>query len=74
MEYPDEKCLHDLFISAAKLTPKRLAIVDGPVRLSMGQVDVLSDRLCSHLMAIGIQTGEVVGIFMERSWQYMVRS
>ena len=65
-------CLHELFREQVTRTPEALAVV-GPRRtLSYAELDRESDRLAGHLVQLGLGTDDTVGLFMEKSCDYVV--
>ena len=71
-DYPQELCLHDLFYAQARRTPAAVAIVDGDHQYTYAEVDDLSEKLARMLVEAGAGPDKVVGIFMERSAEYVV--
>eukprot|EP00808_Paulinella_micropora_P008434 g40601.t1 len=72
MDYPHDKCLHDLFTEQAKLTPDRTALIaaDG-TKMTFQEVDNLTDKLAVYLRRVGVSTKRpVVAIYMERRVEY----
>lgn len=71
--YPDEACLHDLFWAQAAKTPKAIAVVDGKKTMTYEELDEATDRLGAWLRTTHkIVPDAVVGIFMERSAEYVI--
>ena len=56
--------LADLFEVVADAYPERLALVAGAVRLTYGELDRRANRLAHHLLAIGVEPGDHVGIYV----------
>jgi amino acid adenylation domain-containing protein len=52
--------------------PHRLAVVDGTTRLTYGELDCQSNQLAAHLQAMGAAPESCVGLFLERSPQFVV--
>jgi long-chain acyl-CoA synthetase len=50
----------------------REAVVDGPVRLTYGEVDRLCSNLAASLRRLGVNKGDRVAILMPNSWEYAV--
>ncbi len=73
--YPSEACLQDLFWAQARATPDAVALEDPAEAVSMTyrELDALTDRLAAELFhAHGVRPNSVVGIFMERSAEYVI--
>lgn len=64
--------LHGLFAKQARRQPNAIALVDGDVRLTYRELDLLSNRLANHLLRYRIQPGEAVGILLEKCYEYVV--
>ncbi|MGH3088477.1 MAG: amino acid adenylation domain-containing protein, partial [Rubrobacteraceae bacterium] len=64
--------LHQLFERQAKLAPDAPAIADDNHRLSYRELDRLTDLLASRLRGAGTKTDSAVGIYMERSVEYVI--
>jgi amino acid adenylation domain-containing protein/thioester reductase-like protein len=65
-------CLHELFEEQARRSPSALAVEDVRGGLTYGELDRRAGLLASHLRDAGIGPEEVVGVYMERSAQYIV--
>jgi acyl-CoA synthetase (AMP-forming)/AMP-acid ligase II len=63
--------LADLFESVADVVPDRLALVCGGRRLTYAQLDARANRLAHHLLALGIQPGEHVGVHLYNATEYL---
>ncbi|XP_039300786.1 tyrocidine synthase 2-like [Nilaparvata lugens] len=67
--YDSQGCLHDMFRRQARKTPNNRAVV-GWARFKT--LDYESDCLAVKLGQCGVGVNTVVGILMDRSWQYVV--
>ncbi|AVZ74465.1 non-ribosomal peptide synthetase [Streptomyces lunaelactis] len=59
--------VHELFAQWAARTPDAVALVDGGVQLTYGDLDRRSHQLAHHLREHGVGPGVMVGLSMERS-------
>jgi len=67
------KCVHELFVAQALMSPSATAVVDEKEELTYGRLHRLSDELGAHLRRqYGCIPEEVSGIFMERCAAYVV--
>lgn len=66
-DYPAHKTIHQLFQEQATRTPDALAIRDGDNRLTYREVEDSANRLAHFLLTLGVQSGEPIGIYLERS-------
>jgi len=65
--YPQEQCLHQLFMAQAAKTPDAVAIVHEASELTYAELDRRSNRLAHHLRGLGIGPETIVGLCVERS-------
>jgi amino acid adenylation domain-containing protein len=66
-EYPDTKCLHQLFEQQVKLTPDAVAIVYDKQQLTYAELDRQANQLANYLIDLGVSIETFVGICVERS-------
>lgn len=67
-----DACLHELFEEQARRTPWAPAIVDPQISLTYEELDRRSELLAGHLRGLGIGPDEVVGVYMERSAEFVI--
>ena len=60
------------FVRQAEQTPDAVAIVDVKGELTYRQLNEQANQLAAYLQAHGVQAGDLVGIFLERSAQAIV--
>jgi len=65
--YPRERCLHELISQQAALRPEATAALFADQRLSYAELEARSNRLARHLQARGVERGQRVGIYLDRS-------
>jgi amino acid adenylation domain-containing protein len=56
----------------AAVAPDRLAVVDGTARLTWADLECQANRLAAHLRVAGAGPERCVGLFLERSAQFVV--
>jgi amino acid adenylation domain-containing protein len=66
-DYPREACVHQLFEAHAAAASDRVALVDGGLRLSYGELDRRANQLAHHLQGLGVGASMPVGICLDRS-------
>ena len=71
--YAQEVCLHELFERRAAESPLDLAVVSGEERLTYDELDRRANRLARHLRALGVGSGDLVAVLLDRS-PHMVSS
>jgi amino acid adenylation domain-containing protein/non-ribosomal peptide synthase protein (TIGR01720 family) len=65
-------CVHELFAQQADRTPAAIAVVLADQQLSYGELDRRSSQLARHLMALGMNPEERVGLCVEPSLEMVV--
>ena len=71
MPHP-EFTLHDLLRNAVERDPEKVAIVDGGAEYTYGDLDRQSNSLGAALVEAGVEKGDRVGVYMEKSWEAIV--
>ena len=64
--------LHHLLRSAAEAYAERVAVRDGSRSVTYGQLDTWSNRVAHQLIALGVERGDRVGIYLEKSLESIV--
>lgn len=64
--------LHERFAVQARQTPGNVALYYRNGSITYAELEARSDRLAGHLRAQGIRGGSAVGLYMERSIDYVV--
>lgn len=67
VEYPREKCVHELFTEQAKRTPDKIALVAGNKKYTYREIDKKSDALAQKLINSGVEKQNVVGAYLDRT-------
>ncbi len=69
-----DTCIHDLFAAQAELTPGALAVVCPTTNLSLTYQELhqRSNQLARYLIDLGVGSGSIVGIFLDRSIDMVV--
>lgn len=70
--YARERCLHELFEITAENKPHHVAIECGGISLTYGELNSRANRLARYLIASGVRTEDLVGIYLERSIDLVV--
>ncbi len=66
-EYPDNRCLHQLFEDQVERSPDAPAVRSGVIELSYRELDDQAGRLARHLRSLGVGPEVAVAIFLQRS-------
>ena len=65
-------CLPQLVSAAAAMTPNATALRMGGTRLTYAELDARSSRLAGYLASLGVGPEKVVGVCLERSFDYVI--
>src|SRR5215212_1454241 len=71
-EYDRCLCSHQLFEAQVERTPEAVAVTLENERLSYRELNTRANKLAHYLRGLGVVTGDVVGIFMERALEMIV--
>ena len=72
LEYPKDKCIHQLFEAQVERTPDLTALIFGNERLTYRELNNRSNQLARHLQTLGVSAEVFVGICAERSVEMIV--
>ncbi|HWO63420.1 MAG TPA: condensation domain-containing protein, partial [Umezawaea sp.] len=70
--YPRDRSLVDLFEARVDADPESVALVFDDVELSAGELDARANRLAHRLIALGVGRGDLVGVLVRRSPEFVV--
>ncbi|MCG3148786.1 MAG: Linear gramicidin synthase subunit D [Verrucomicrobiae bacterium] len=70
--YPQDVCLHQLFEAQVERTPDTVAVVFEGQQLTYRELDARANQLARHLLTLGVQPDNFVGVYMERSVEMVV--
>jgi amino acid adenylation domain-containing protein len=71
-EYPQDKCVHELFEAQAAQRPDAIAVVHNDAQLTYAELNARANRLAHHLRTLGVQPDSLVAICVERSLEMAV--
>ncbi|MFM6057253.1 MAG: non-ribosomal peptide synthetase, partial [Microcystis aeruginosa] len=72
VEYPEYKCIHQLFEEQVKRTPDAVAVVCSQQQLTYNELNCRANQLAHYLQKLGVKPDELVGICLERSLDMIV--
>jgi surfactin family lipopeptide synthetase A len=72
VDYPRDKCVHQLFEAQVEKTPNAVAVVYEEEQLSYQELNQRANQLAAYLQELGVQPETLVGICVERSLEMMV--
>ncbi|MEH2333119.1 amino acid adenylation domain-containing protein [Nostoc sp.] len=71
-EYPQEKCIHELFESQVEETPDAIAVVFEDEQLTYSELNARANQLAHYLRTLGVKSEVLVGICVERSLSMVI--
>jgi amino acid adenylation domain-containing protein len=71
-DYPQDKCIHQLFEEQVERTPEAVAVIFGDQQLTYQELNRQANQLAHYLRKLGIRPELLVGICMERSLEMVV--
>ena len=71
-DYPNDKCIHELFESQAEKTPDAVAVVFEDKQLNYRELNKRANQLAHYLTKQGVGPEVLVGICVERSLEMVV--
>ncbi len=72
VDYPNDKCIHQLFEEQVARTPKAIAIIFEEQELTYHELNQKANQLAHYLQEIGVKSEVLVGICVERSIEMVV--
>ncbi|MUG94902.1 amino acid adenylation domain-containing protein [Scytonema sp. UIC 10036] len=71
-EYPQDKCIHQLFEAQVEKTPSDIAVIFEKQQITYRELNNRANRLARYLHQLGVKPDVMVGICMERSIEMVV--
>ncbi len=71
-EFPGDRCIHELIEAQAERTPAAVALQQGELRLSYGELNLRANQLARHLRDLGVGPESRVAICAERGMEMIV--
>ncbi|MEH2149873.1 non-ribosomal peptide synthase/polyketide synthase [Nostoc sp.] len=72
VDYPQDKCIHQLFEEQVDRTPDAVAVVFDNQQLTYHQLNCRANQLAHYLQSLGVGADVLVGICVERSLEMVV--
>ncbi len=72
VNYPQDKCVHQLFAEQVAKTPDAVAVEFEEQKLTYRQLNQRADELANYLQALGVGPEVLVGICVERSLEMVI--
>ncbi|WP_146084124.1 non-ribosomal peptide synthetase, partial [Xanthomonas albilineans] len=71
-DYPRDACVHELFEAQVARDPAAIAVVQGEVALTYGELNAQANQLAHYLRALGVRPDDRVAICIQRSVEMVV--
>jgi amino acid adenylation domain-containing protein/non-ribosomal peptide synthase protein (TIGR01720 family) len=72
VDYPQDKCIHQLFEEQVQRTPDAVAVVFENQQLTYQELNCRANQLAHYLRSLGVGADVLVGICVERSLEMVV--
>ncbi len=72
VEYPQERCVQDLFEAQAERTPDAIAAVFEDRQLTYRELNRKANQLARYLQKRGVKPDALVGVYIERSLEMLI--
>ncbi|MDS1347100.1 non-ribosomal peptide synthetase [Planktothrix agardhii] len=72
VDYPVDKCIHQLFEEQVERTPDAVAVVFECQQLTYNELNCRANQLAHYLQSLGVKPDELVGICVERSLEMII--
>jgi len=72
VDYPQDKCVHQLFEAQVETTPEAVAVVFENQQLSYRELNQRANQLAHYLQTLGVKPEVLVGICLERSVEMVI--
>ncbi|MEH2060565.1 MAG: amino acid adenylation domain-containing protein [Nostoc sp.] len=71
-DYPQNKCIHDLFTEQVERTPNNIAVAFNNQQITYAELNTRANQLAHYLQYLRVRTEVLVGICVERSLEMIV--
>jgi amino acid adenylation domain-containing protein len=71
-DFPQDKCIHQLFEEQAAGTPEAIAVVFEEQHLTYAELNARANQLAHHLQGLGVEPEVRVGLCVERSVEMII--
>ena len=72
VDYPRDKCIHQLFEEQVTKTPDNIAVVFEDKQLTYAELNKKSNQLANYLRKHGVKTQEIVALMPNRSFEMII--
>ena len=71
-DYPQDKCIHQLFEEQVEKTPDNIAVIFEDKQLTYRELNEKANQLAHYLRNIGVARNQIVGLCLERSLEMII--
>jgi amino acid adenylation domain-containing protein len=71
-DYPQDKCIHQLFEEQVERSPDEIAVVFEDQQLTYRELNTKANQLAHYLQTLGVKAEVLVGICVERSLEMII--
>jgi amino acid adenylation domain-containing protein/non-ribosomal peptide synthase protein (TIGR01720 family) len=71
-DFPQDKCIHELFVQQAELNNNAVAVEYAGEKLTYCELNTRANQLAHYLQSNGVKPEVLVGIYLERSLEMLV--
>lgn len=72
VDYPQDKCIHQLFENQVKQHPDSIAIIFENEQLTYNELNIRSNKIAQHLQKMGVNSQVLVGICISQSPEMII--
>jgi len=72
VDYPQDKCIHQMFEAQVEQTPDALAVVFEDKQITYRQLNHWANRVAHHLRSLGVGADVLVGLYLSSSLEMVV--
>lgn len=72
VDYPQDKCIHQLFEAQVEKTPNNIAVVYEDQQLTYAELNGKANQLAHYLQTLGVKPEVLVGLCIERSLEMII--
>ncbi|MDZ7969156.1 MAG: amino acid adenylation domain-containing protein [Nostoc sp. DedSLP03] len=71
-DYPQDKCIHELFEAQVEKTPSDIAVIFENQKLTYQELNDQANKLAHYLQKLGVKPEVIVGVCMKRSPEMLI--
>ncbi|MDF5714837.1 MAG: amino acid adenylation domain-containing protein, partial [Rhizonema sp. NSF051] len=72
IDYPQDKCIHQLFEEQAQKTPNNIAVIFEDQQLTYAELNRKVNKIAHYLQTLGVKPEVLVGLCVERSLEMII--